>query len=132
MLQMTVAFVAALIAFGICDFAWLGFVAKDFYQAQIGPLLLAKPNWTAAAVFYPLYTAGVVLFCVEPALAHGTWVRALVLGMLLGLLGYGTYDLSNLATLKGWTTSLVVVDVIWGMVVSGVAATAGYFAARAL
>ena len=132
MLQMTVAFVAALIAFGICDFAWLGFVAKDFYQAQIGPLLLAKPNWTAAAIFYPLYTAGLVLFCVEPALAHGTWVRALVLGMLLGLLGYGTYDLSNLATLKGWTTSLVVVDVIWGMIVSGVAATAGYFAARAL
>lgn len=132
MVQMTVAFVAALIAFCICDFAWLGFVAKDFYQAQIGPLLLAKPNWSAAAIFYPLYAAGVVLFCVEPALAHGTWVRALVLGTLLGLLGYGTYDLSNLATLKGWTTTLVVVDVVWGMVVSGVAATVGYFAARAV
>jgi len=132
MLQIAVAFVAALIAFGICDFAWLGFVAKDFYQAQIGSLLLTKPNWTAAAIFYPLYTAGVVLFCVEPALAHGTWVRGLVLGMLLGLLAYGTYDLSNLATLKGWTTNLVVVDVIWGMVVSGIAATVGYFAARAV
>ncbi len=125
-----IAFVAALIAFCVLDFAWLGFVARDFYQAQIGGLLLAKPNWTAAAIFYPLYTAGIVLFCVEPALAHGTWLRALTLGMLLGLIGYGTYDLTNLATLKGWSVSLVVVDIVWGMVISGAAATAGFFAAR--
>ncbi len=126
------AFASALIAFCILDFAWLGFVARDFYKTQIGALLLENPNWTAAAIFYPLYTAGIVLFCVEPALAHGTWVRALTLGMLLGLIGYGTYDLTNLATLKGWSVSLVVVDIIWGMVVSGAAATVGYFAARAV
>jgi uncharacterized membrane protein len=132
MSQLLVAYVAALIAFCICDFAWLGFIAKDFYQVQIGPLLLEKPNWTAAAFFYPLYAAGIVLFCIEPALAQGSWLRALMFGMLLGLLGYGTYDLSNLATLKGWSVSLVVVDIIWGMVVSGFAASAGYFAARAV
>lgn len=130
MMQMLVAFIAALVAFCLSDFVWLGFVAKNFYQAQIGPLLLAQPNLKAAAIFYPLYTAGIVLFCVEPALAQGTWLRALTLGALLGLIGYGTYDLSNLATLKGWSVSLVVVDVVWGMVVSGGAATAGYFAAR--
>lgn len=131
-MQILAAFVGALIAFCICDFVWLGWVAKDFYQGQIGPLLLAGPNWAAAAIFYPLYTAGIVLFCVEPALAHGTWVRALVLGMLLGLLAYGTYDLSNLATLKGWTATLVVVDMLWGMAVTGIAATAGYLAGRAV
>lgn len=132
MIHTLVAFVAALIAFCACDFGWLGFLAKDFYQAQIGPLLLEQPNLKAAAIFYPLYTAGIVIFCIEPALAQGTWVRALTLGMLLGLLGYGTYDLSNLATLKGWSVSLVVVDIGWGMVVSGITATAGYLAARTL
>jgi uncharacterized membrane protein len=132
MIQLIVAFIVALIAFCLCDFAWLGFVAKNFYQAQIGPLLLEKPNLAAAAIFYPLYTAGIVFFCVEPALMQASWLRALTLGMLLGLLGYGTYDLSNLATLKGWSVSLVVVDILWGMVVSGMAATAGYFAARAV
>lgn len=125
------AFVAALVAFGICDFAWLGFVAKNFYQGQIGPLLLEKPNLAAAAIFYPLYTAGVVFFCIEPALAQGSWLRATACGMLLGLLAYGTYDLSNLATLKGWTVSLVVVDILWGIAVSGIAATVGFFVARA-
>jgi uncharacterized membrane protein len=132
MTQLLAAFVAALIAFCLCDSAWLGFAAKDFYQAQIGPLLLEKPNWTAAAIFYPLYTAGIVIFCIEPALAQSSWLRALTFGMLLGLFGYGTYDLSNLATLKGWSVTLTVIDIIWGMVVSGVAATAGYFAARAV
>lgn len=132
MSQLLAAFAAALIAFGICDFAWLGFAAKNFYQAQIGPLLLDKPNLTAAAIFYPLYTAGIVFFCIEPALTQGSWLRALAHGMLIGLLAYGTYDLSNLATLKGWTVSLVVVDVLWGMAVSGIAATVGYFAARAV
>lgn len=125
------AFVAALVAFGICDFAWLGFVAKNFYQGQIGPLLLEKPNLAAAAIFYPLYTGGVVFFCIEPALAQGSWLRATACGMLLGLLAYGTYDLSNLATLKGWTVSLVVVDILWGIAVSGIAATVGFFVARA-
>ena len=132
MSQLLAAFAAALIVFCICDFAWLGFIAKDFYQAQIGKLLLEQPNWAAALIFYPLYTAGIVIFSIEPALAQGSWVRALTFGLLLGLLAYGTYDLSNLATLKGWSVSLTVVDIIWGTVVSGFAATAGYFAARAV
>jgi uncharacterized membrane protein len=131
-MQLVAAFIAALIAFCLLDFLWLGFVAKDFYQTQIGPLLLAQPNLKAAAIFYPLYTAGIVLFCVAPALTSGSWLRALALGSLLGLLAYGTYDLSNLATLRGWNVRLVIVDVIWGMVVSAVAATAGYLAARAV
>ena len=132
MMQPAVAFIAALAVFALCDFAWLGFIAKGFYQAQIGPLLLDTPKWSAAALFYPMYIAGIVFFCVAPALVQGSWTRALGLGVALGLLGYGTYDLSNLATLKGWSVSLVVVDVLWGMAVTGAAATAGYFAARAV
>lgn len=132
MSQFLVAFVAALVAFCVCDFVWLGFVAKDFYRGQIGALLRDPPNWGAAALFYPLYAAGVVFFCVEPAVAQGSFGRALGTGLLLGLLCYATYDLSNLATLKGWTASIVVVDVLWGAAVTAAAASAGYFAARAL
>jgi uncharacterized membrane protein len=131
MSQLVVAFVAALVVFCVCDFVWLGLIAKNFYQGQIGGLLLDRPNWTAAALFYPLYAAGIVLFCVEPALVQGSWVRAFGTGLLLGLLCYATYDLSNLATLKGWTTNIVVVDVLWGTAVTAAAAGAGYFAARA-
>ena len=132
MAPILVAFFAALVAFCLLDFVWLGLVAKNFYQSQIGALLLERPNWAAAALFYPLYAAGIVFFCAEPALAHGSWGRALGTGLLLGLLCYSTYDLSNLATLKGWTASIVIVDVLWGMVVTAAAASAGFFAARAV
>ena len=125
------AFGAAMIAFCGCDFVWLAFVAGDYYQAQIGSLMLAQPNWIAAAIFYPLYTAGIVFFCVGPALAHDSLTRASISGAFLGLVAYATYDLTNLATLRGWPTAVAVIDIVWGMFVSGVAATAGFLAGRA-
>ena len=119
---------AVLAAFVACDALWLALVAKDFYQAQIGQLMLVQPKWGAAALFYPLYTVGLVFFCVSPALERGSWVTALTTGAFFGLVAYGTYDLSNLATLKGWPPAMTVVDMLWGTVASSVATVAGYFA----
>jgi uncharacterized membrane protein len=41
-------------------------------------------------------------------------------GFLLGLLAYGTYDLTNLATLKNFPTDLAAIDALWGGVLFGV------------
>jgi uncharacterized membrane protein len=129
---MIAAYIVALALFCLCDLAWLGFIARGFYRNEIGPLLLETPRWAAAVLFYPLYIAGVMFFCIAPALSQDGWTRALVNGLALGLVAYATYDLSNLATLKGWSVALVVVDVLWGMTVTAVAACAGYAVARAL
>jgi uncharacterized membrane protein len=125
-----VAFLVSLIAFCAGDFVWLGFVAKDFYASRLGALLLPEPNFAAAIVFYPLYIVGLLAFCVRPALAAGSWRIALLSAALFGLVAYATYDLSNLATLKGWSIAVTLVDIAWGMVVSSLAALAGYAAAR--
>lgn len=130
MLKYVLAYGATAIAFCALDFAWLTMVAPKFYQAQIGSLLLEKPNLLPALAFYILYVGGLVIFCVNPGLSTGQWVRSLVLGGLLGLVAYATYDLSNLATLKGWTTSLSLMDMAWGTAVSAIASTCGYFGAR--
>ncbi len=126
MTRMLVAYVATLILFCFCDFVWLGWIAKDYYQSQLGGMLLAQPNWAAAIAFYALYAAGVVLFCIAPALDAGSMGKAALLGALLGALAYATYDLSNLATLKGWPVVLALVDIAWGAFVTALAATAGY------
>jgi uncharacterized membrane protein len=126
------AYFAALVTLAILDFLWLGFIAKGFIQAQVGPLLLERPNWTAAVLFYLLYIVGVLIFAVAPGLEAGAWSRALLLGALFGFFAYATYDFTNLATLKGWTTALLVVDVAWGAFVTAAAALAGYGAARLL
>src|ERR1700676_362968 len=126
MTRSLVAYVATLVVFCCCDFVWLGWIAKDYYQSQLGGLLLAQPNWPAAAIFYALYAAGIVIFCISPALDAASLAKAALLGALLGALAYATYDLSNLATLKSWPRALSLLDIAWGAFVTSVAASAGY------
>jgi uncharacterized membrane protein len=115
------------LVFCALDFVWLTMIALKFYQGQIGPLLLEKPNLVPAAIFYALYVVGLVVFCVVPAVATQSWPKAALLGALLGMIAYATYDLSNLATLNGWTIPLSVMDIAWGAIASSAACTAGYF-----
>lgn len=124
--KLTVAYLATGIVFCLGDFLWLGFVAKDFYQAQIGTLLLAQPGLIAASIFYALYVFGVVVFAVAPALESGSIGKAALRGALFGLIAYATYDLSNLATLKGWPLAISMVDIAWGTFATAVSATLGY------
>jgi uncharacterized membrane protein len=125
------AYLAAAVAFCLADLLWLGFVAKAFIQAQIGPLVRTPPDWTAAAIFYAMYLGGVVFFAVRPALADGSLGTAALHGALFGFFCYATYDLTNLATLRGWTLPMALVDIGWGTVVTALAATAGFLGARA-
>jgi uncharacterized membrane protein len=43
-------------------------------------------------------------------------------GALLGLVAYGTYDLTNQATLKDWPWVVTLTDLAWGAFVTGAAA----------
>jgi uncharacterized membrane protein len=115
-----IRFLVAGVIMAVIDAVWLSVVANKFYKSQIGPLLLAKPNLSAAVVFYLIYVAGIVAFVVAPAVEKGSWQHALGYGALLGLVAYATYDLTNLATLKGFTVKVVVVDLIWGAFLTGV------------
>lgn len=111
---------------GVLDFIWLGTVAKTFYRSQIGKLLLDKPNMTAAVLFYIIYVVGVVTFVISPALDRGSLSYALTRGALFGFVAYATYDLTNLATIKGFTSKVVTVDLLWGAVLTAVVAAATY------
>lgn len=125
-----IAFVSTAVVFLALDFVWLGFVAKDFYRSQLGPLMLEKPLLGVAMVFYLLYAVGIVTFAVVPAIAADSWLRAMAAGAFFGLVAYSTYDLTNLATLRGWSIKLSMLDIAWGTLLTSVAAIAGYFAAR--
>lgn len=124
------AFGATAVAFCAIDFVWLAIVAPGFYQGEIGSLLLAAPRLAPALVFYVLYVSGLVFFCVAPALAAMSARMAALRGAFFGLVAYGTYDLSNLATLKEWTIPVTLVDISWGAILSALASACGYLAAR--
>lgn len=103
-----------LAVFLIVDLAWLGFVARDFYREQLGNLMRANVNWTAAIIFYLIFIGGILFFVVYPALERDSMVYALLVGGLFGFITYATYDLTNLATLQGWPLTMTLVDLAWG------------------
>ena len=125
------AYAAALLCLLVADGLWLGVLMPDQYREWIGPLMLAQPRLGPAAAFYLLYPVGLLVFAIAPALS-GKWADCAWRAALFGLVAYGTYDLSNLATLKGWPLELTVVDMVWGSCLSVAVATAGWAAARAL
>jgi uncharacterized membrane protein len=111
------------------DMVWLGLIAKPFYAKHLGHLMAAKVRWTPALLFYLLYIAGILFFAVLPALDKGSLGRAVLSGALLGLLAYATYDLTNLATLRDWPLLVTIIDLVWGMVLTGCVSAAGYLLA---
>ena len=130
MKNILIAYAGALLLLIVADGLWLGLLMPQQYQDWIGPLMRESPLLLPAAAFYLLYPVGVVTFAVLPALTLESWQRSASLGALLGLIAYGTYDLSNLATLKGWPWQLTLVDMVWGGVLTAAAACAGFFAVR--
>ncbi len=112
------------------DMLWLGVVAKGFYRKQLGPLLAEQVNWPAAIAFYLLFIGGILLFVVFPALEKRSLRRVAVLGALFGLVTYAAYDLTNLATLRGFPPVVAAVDMAWGTVLTGTVSAVAFLLAR--
>ena len=112
--------------FFIIDMLWLGVFAKDFYQSRLGHLL-GEVQWGPAILFYLLFLLGLTYFAIYPATVAGSITLAITLGAAFGFFTYMTYDLTNLATLKDWPLSIVLVDIIWGTVLGASVAAGVYF-----
>jgi uncharacterized membrane protein len=104
--------------FAVIDAIWLSVVANKFYKDQLGDLLLKKPKFGPAVLFYAISVFGIVIFAVNPALGAKSLSYAVGHGALLGLVTYATYDLTNLSTLKKWPVKITVVDMLWGTTVT--------------
>ena len=118
------------LGFLVIDFVWLTVVAQNFYQKHLGSFLRDDPIVAAAAVFYLLYLVGVLVFVVLPALEAESFVRAVALGALFGLIAYATFDLTCYALFEGFPVIVVVVDLVWGAVLTASVSAIGYAAGR--
>ena len=76
--------------------------------------MLEKPVLPAAAIFYILYVFGLIFLVLKPAIDANSVINAIWLGGVFGLVAYGTYDLTNLATIRGWSVTVTLVDMLWG------------------
>ena len=115
------AYVVALIAFVAIDFIWLSTTANTLYRPVLGDMLAPQFRLLPAVLFYLVYAAGLTFFAVRPSLAAESLGTALAYGAAFGFFAYATYDLTNQATLKNWSTMLTVADLIWGSALSAMA-----------
>lgn len=130
--QYVTAYLATGLAFALIDAVWLRTMYDRLYKVEIGTMLLDGLRWGPAISFYLLYITGIMVFAMRPAFASGRWQTALLYGALFGFFTYMTYDLTNHATLKVWSLKVTILDIIWGSVLTGAAATAGFVITRAV
>lgn len=118
-------FLTVILLLLLLDAVWLTAIAPASRRLIAGiqgsPLEI---RWIPAAIVYLLIAAGVVAFAVSPA--EGI-LDAAGRGALLGLIIYGVYDLTNLATLIKYTVPYALADIAWGTFLCGTTAAATYW-----
>lgn len=132
MLKIAASYLAVFLTLFVVDMVWLRLIAVSWYQQGMGPLLSESPNLWAAAAFYLIYPIGLMIFAVLPGEGAGNFPKVAVLGAMFGFFAYATYDLTNLAVIRGWPLGLSLLDMAWGSLVSGLAAAAGGLVVKSL
>ncbi len=130
MRQFLLGYVGSAIGMLALDLVWLSTMGDRLYRPQLGLILANEFRLGPALAFYALYLFGVTYFAVFQAMNSGGWRKAALNGALLGLVAYGTYDLTNQATLIQWPVLVTVIDLAWGAFLTAFAAVAGYQVAR--
>jgi len=124
------AYIAAALVFGGLDSIWLRLTSTTLYRPRIGELLSSQVQIAPAVLFYLIYIAGIVYFPVRAAYATGSWRDAIVPALMMGVVAYSTYDLTNQATMRVWSTTITVADIAWGAFATTTASVAAYLIAR--
>ena len=119
-----ILYFSTLVIIGIVDMVWLNVIASGFYRKHMGELL--EFHLLPGILFYLIYVAGIVIFVSGSA---SSLQNVLLYGALFGFFAYATYDLTNLATLRGWSPTLAIVDMAWGTFITAIAATGGWYIA---
>jgi uncharacterized membrane protein len=118
MRQMVLQYIVVLVVFLAIDAVWLSTAARLVYRPEIGQLLKDQPDFLVAFAFYAIYALGLLVFIIVPNLAAADYGKALLYGAFFGLVAYATYDMTNLSTMKGFTTKIAVIDMVWGSFLS--------------
>lgn len=130
MLRHAITYAATLVVFVGLDAAYLATIGGKLFKRTLGDVLTPSFSITPAILFYLIFPIGIVIFALLPAFATGRWTTALLYGALLGFFAYFTYDMTNWATIRNWTPTISIVDVVWGTLLNAATATAAFFIVR--
>jgi uncharacterized membrane protein len=127
-----VLYLATAAIFLVLDAVMLTTVMKPLFSRHLGDALLAEIRFAPALIFYLFYLFVLQWFVTAPSLQEGLSWRLVLNAALFGAVAYGTYEFTNLATLKSWSWEMVAVDLGWGIVLTTVSALGGVYVTRML
>ena len=131
-MKFLILYLSTAVIFLAADAIGLRLLIKPVFERHVGHLFADPFRVLPAALFYLGYVAGLLWFVSLPALRTGDPVSALIGGVALGVLAYGTYEFTNYATLRDWSVQQVAIDTTWGGVLTGLSAWAGVVITRAI
>ena len=131
-MQIVILYAVTAVIFLAADAVALSKLLKPLFERHMGDMLREPIALAPAGIFYLAYVAGLLFLVSVPALRAGSPMQALIGGAVLGAVAYGTYEFTNISTLKGWSWEMVATDVTWGTALTGVSAAAGVWITRAL
>jgi uncharacterized membrane protein len=114
----------AAVVFLAGDALMLPFVMRPLFKGALGDAMLDELRLAPAALFYVIHIAGLVWFAGRAAVASGPIASGRD-GAILGLVAYSCYEMTSFTIMRDWRIDLVIVDTLWGAVLSGLAAYAG-------
>jgi len=123
MSRFIVAFIAVLLTLLVMESVWFAVVVERLYRPELGALLTDDVRILPAVAFYLLYPACVVVLAVRPLHSPVNVLHSFGRGVTLGLAAYGAYELTNLATITGWSGLVALVDMAWGALLTSVGAS---------
>jgi len=130
--HLALTYLGSLATFLVIDLIWLGVIAKNFYRTQLKGIITDAVNWPIALLFYALFIFGVIYFAIIPGVEAKSLQKTLLNAALFGFFTYATYELTNAATIITWPKQLIVVDILWGVVLTTSVAFIGYKILQAL
>jgi uncharacterized membrane protein len=131
-MQTIVLYAATALVFAVLDALMLTSVMQPLFRRHIAPLMLDAPRVVPAVLFYAGYVAGLIALVSWPALRAGSVMQAGLNGAVLGAVAYGTYELTSYTIMRDWHPAMVVTDLVWGALLSGLSAAAGVWIVRRL
>ena len=125
-MSIIVSYFSMLIFFIVAEMIVLTNIMQPLFKKHIGFLMKEDTNFSIAAIFYLVYVAGVFWFATRAGIKSESSLLAILSGAFLGLLAFGTYEITNYVILKDWKIELVLIDTLWGVVITGSMAYIGY------
>lgn len=131
-MKILILYAATLMAFVVIDGVGLQWLIKPVFERHVGHLFADPFRMWPAVIFYLGYAAGLLWFVSIPALRTGDPMSAVIGGVALGLMAYGTYEFTNYVTLRDWSLEQVIIDTAWGGILTGLSAWIGVLIVKSL